>query len=136
VRLSVLFIIFGWKRRSKNLGQSYPQYCERCQNDSIFSLFKTRRWLSIFFIPVFPISRVEYFLSCDICGHAAEINRNEADGFKSLIDDTRLYANGRITQVEYEKRIRAVEERAFDVEYDTDVDELVESREEPTRGFE
>lgn len=136
MRLTVLFIIFGWKRRSKNLGQSYPQYCERCQNDSIFSLIKTRRWLSIFFIPVFPISRVEYFLSCDICGHAAEIDRHEADGFKALIDDTIAYANDQITQVEYEKRIRAVEERAFDIEYETDVEELVGGREEPPRGFE
>lgn len=132
---SVLSIIFGTKRRGKNLGASYPQYCERCQNQTVYALIKSRRWLRIFFIPVFPISRLEFFLSCEICGHSAKLQRKEVDDFKSLIDDTEAYAMGQISELEYEKRIREVEKSAFDIEHDTDINDFVERDDNPTRGF-
>lgn len=130
------FIIFGWSKRTKNLGQAYPRYCNHCQNETMFSLIKARRWLSIFFIPIFPISKAEYHLSCDICRVGTEIERENATEFESLIEDTQRFRDGKISGPEYERRVRAVEADVWDFEYEVSVDDVLEAKEHDTKGFE
>jgi hypothetical protein len=110
------FIIFGWPLREKDYGAAYPHYCTRCENQTISHLFKQRRWFSLFFIPVIPLSRGRYWMLCEICGAGNELSRSQAKAAKPMVEATRAYANGNLSREAYVQRIQGLEPEVFDEE--------------------
>ena len=95
------FIIFGWPKREKFLGTSSPGFCHHCQNEAMFGLVKTRRWFTLFWIPLLPLERADHYLVCDICGAFLELDTDTADAAKEMTEKTEMAADGRMPEEEY-----------------------------------
>ena len=52
--------------------------CETCGNNAAHHLVKRVRKLSLFFIPIFPVS-TKYVDSCSACGRMLEVSRDQAE---------------------------------------------------------
>lgn len=52
--------------------------CETCGNNAAHQLIKRVRKLSLFFIPIFPVS-TKYVDSCTACGRMLEVSRDQAE---------------------------------------------------------
>lgn len=68
-----MIIVFGTKRKFKNLGELENCKCSRCNNVSNWNFMEFRDWFTLFWIPVLPISSKKEFLQCPICNQAYEI---------------------------------------------------------------
>jgi len=51
-----MILVFGTKRKFKNLGALENCHCTRCNNTSDWNFMEYRDWFTLFWIPVFPIS--------------------------------------------------------------------------------
>lgn len=67
-----MIIVFGTKRKFKNLGELENCKCSRCNNVSNWNFMEFRDWFTLIWIPVFPISSKKEFLQCPICNQAYE----------------------------------------------------------------
>ncbi|MBI1332246.1 MAG: zinc-ribbon domain-containing protein [Armatimonadetes bacterium] len=62
-----MFFIFGWGRRTNKLrGTSANYTCSNCRNEVSFQLVETKKWYSLFFIPIIPYDSQNLML-CPIC---------------------------------------------------------------------
>lgn len=52
--------------------------CETCGNNAAHQLIKRVRKLSLFFIPIFPVS-TKYVDGCTACGRMLEVSRDQAE---------------------------------------------------------
>lgn len=109
----MLFIIFGWKTRTKEYGPTYPTECPHCTNDNYFHLLKARRWFSLFFIPLIPLSSASYNLVCPTCNASITLDKPAASQAKALADSTARYQNDEQTVNEYEHDLNAFETDIF-----------------------
>jgi hypothetical protein len=133
---TIAFIIVGWPRRTKSYGPTYPRFCDYCNNNVYFELIKTRRWITIFWIPIIPISRANYYLVCEVCQSYGELESDDdVRHFKSLVDITEQYQMGNLSDIEYEEKIRDIEEEVWEFEYEEDVQELIVESSDESRGF-
>lgn len=88
-----LMMIIGWGQTTrKTFGPTLAVSCPKCHTDSWLHLYRHRRWVSLFFIPVIPYSSI-YLLQCPFC----------LESFKSTGD-----------WVEYAKRLNALTKEYFD----------------------
>jgi len=62
------FIILKWKHRHKTLGQLKEYPCPDCGHEATWHLVKRRRWLTIYYLPIIPLSRAGYWRVCPVCG--------------------------------------------------------------------
>ena len=69
-------IIFGTKSKQKNLGIVGNFECSRCNNVSEWSLMHTQQWFTLFWIPIFPISKKHEYMQCPICGQGYEVPKD------------------------------------------------------------
>ena len=75
--LAMMSIIFGSRSKNKVLGQvQYP--CQRCGRMAYHTLVRSRRWFSLYFIPVIPLSKTTT-ARCNLCGYQSQIDNNQAD---------------------------------------------------------
>jgi len=74
--VSKMILIFGTKRKFKNLGTLENCHCSRCNNTSDWNFMEYRDWFTLFWIPVFPISGRKEYLECPICHQAYEVPKN------------------------------------------------------------
>lgn len=110
----MLFIIFGWPRRTKEYGPTYPAECPHCNNDNYFHLLKSRRWFSLYFLPLVPLGFVSYGLICPICNAGVELDgRAEAKQAKHLATATDEYHNDVLPVGEYKHELQAFEADVF-----------------------
>ncbi|ACV39737.1 zinc-ribbon domain-containing protein [Leptotrichia buccalis] len=68
-----MILLFGTKTLTKHLGKLENCYCERCHNTSDWNFLEYRHWFTLFFIPVFPISKRFELLQCPICRQSYEV---------------------------------------------------------------
>lgn len=102
------FIIFGWPMRTKEYGPAYPTICPHCSNEAFYHLVKTRRWLSLFFIPIFPLWFSHKYIACEVCSQFVELEeRDEWRAAKNAVSITSEYAAGELTESEYLDEIRS-----------------------------
>ena len=59
-------IIFGFRSRESTAG-SGTFACPRCQSPQSYRLMAVRRWFTLYFLPVIPLSRVGQYVQCDRC---------------------------------------------------------------------
>lgn len=93
-------IIFGWPVRSKDIGPAFYVECPNCRNGVMFWLVKQRRWLSIYFIPLLPLSFKHHYLLCEICELSVEIKNEDVMLAKKAVDEMDRLEGGEITEDE------------------------------------
>jgi Tellurite resistance protein TerB len=60
-------IFFGWRVLYRPVGRGMF-HCQRCGGDRSFHQLAGRRWFTLLFIPLIPLSLTGDHVRCDICG--------------------------------------------------------------------
>ncbi len=72
-------IIFGSNSKNKVMGQM--QYvCSRCGRQAFHTIVRSRRWFTLYFLPVIPINKTTT-ARCNLCGFQQAINNEQADAW-------------------------------------------------------
>ena len=72
-------IIFGSRSNNKVLGQM--QYvCPGCGRPAFHTIVRSRRWFTLYFLPVIPTSK-STTSRCNLCGFQQAINNEQADAW-------------------------------------------------------
>jgi hypothetical protein len=80
-----MFVIFGSARRQKGFDVFVQDVCGRCHNPNNMQLVEISNWFSLFFIPIFKITK-EFYLVCPHCGAARKVPNKEA---KAMIEQAK-----------------------------------------------
>lgn len=99
------FIIVGWPTRTKEIGTVAPGGCPHCENQSTWTLVKQRQWLTIFWLPLLPLSFASHVLVCDTCSMAIDIDGDTVRDAKSLIQHTQDLAVGDLDDETYNEQV-------------------------------
>lgn len=61
-----MIVIVGTKYRGSLLegAVSQDQYCRKCGQFTAHKTYAVRPWLTLFFIPIFPVGKVRHELRC------------------------------------------------------------------------
>ena len=70
-------IIWGTRRRNKVMGQT-RYTCAKCQQDAFHGIVRSRTYFTLFFVPLFPVSKVTT-ARCGVCGYQEKIKNETAD---------------------------------------------------------
>ena len=62
-----MLIIFGFRVLYRTIGHG-TFHCQRCGGDREYARRAGRRWFTLFFIPVIPLSRAGEHVRCAVCG--------------------------------------------------------------------
>lgn len=71
-------IIWGLRNRGNALGQ-IQLTCPNCHRAAMTSLAQTRRWFTLFFIPLFPIGAKQSIAVCGLCGFRYQVDNAQAE---------------------------------------------------------
>ena len=72
-------IVYGYKTVNTIMGQ-VPQICSSCQRQANQTIIRSRRWMTLFWVKIFPITKKTY-MRCSACGKQTEIDSNQADAW-------------------------------------------------------
>jgi zinc-ribbon family len=61
-----MFFLFGFRRKAKAVGQMDRQ-CAKCSRSTIHTAIESKRWFTLFFIPVIPLAS-DLTVRCNLCG--------------------------------------------------------------------
>jgi hypothetical protein len=78
-----MIILFGFRRKSSRLATVFV-LCAHCQTPAAHALTRTRRFFTLFFIPVLPLG-TKYFTTCTMCGHVTRITKEGADQYLASV---------------------------------------------------
>lgn len=98
-------IIFGWRTIAKFLGLVFKKKCDHCHNEDYWTLTKSTKWFTLFFIPAIPLSS-KYFLACPVCKYGFTLNDEQIKMFKPLAEVNQLLIDKKITQEEHDARLK------------------------------
>ena len=70
-------IIWGLRTRGKALGQVQVT-CPNCHRAAMTALGQSRRWFTLFFIPIFPIGANNTTAVCGLCGYRYQVDSQQA----------------------------------------------------------
>ena len=72
-------IIFGSRSKNSVMGQiQYP--CSRCGRMAYHTIVRSRRWFTLYFLPVVPIGK-STTARCNLCGYQQLIDNDQADAW-------------------------------------------------------
>ena len=61
-----MFFLFGMRTKTKPIKQiQYP--CSKCARPTVFTALESKRWFTLFFIPVIPLGGSD-LIKCNVCG--------------------------------------------------------------------
>lgn len=112
-----MFIIFGTSGKIKPLNVFENDVCGVCKTPNRMQLHEASRWATIFFIPIFKVTK-EYYFVCPVCGASRKVDNKDA---KEM-----LKASKTAQAVAVNKNVRA-EKEAQQLDNDIDVDSLIKS---------
>lgn len=61
-----MFFLFGTRRNAKMLAQ-VDRPCAKCGRSTMHAIVQTKRWFTLFFIPVIPLGS-NFAMRCNLCG--------------------------------------------------------------------
>ena len=64
-----MFLIIGTNPVKRSGNQVIRRQCPRCNDIRNFQEFHLRQFLSFFFIPIIPVSRINHFFTCPSCSY-------------------------------------------------------------------
>ena len=102
-----MFIIFGAKtvKTPVKNGLNLRKYCDRCRLLSDLREHSFRQYFTLFFIPVFPISKGESSLVCNRCGASFYIQPEDHLGSERESSFHSAGATERISAPDAEKMV-------------------------------
>jgi zinc-ribbon family len=80
-----MIILFGFRRRAARLATIFVM-CGACRTPAAHALTRTRRYFTLFFIPVIPLGS-KYFTTCTMCGHGTQITKEGADHYRAALTE-------------------------------------------------
>lgn len=81
-----MFVIYGTKVFEKKLGRSKTMIrCEHCHNEAFWSYLRMRRWVTLYYIPIFPVRSHNVF-RCPACNYGIEVTQYNENRIMPLID--------------------------------------------------
>lgn len=99
-----MIFIFGIDRIEKNIGPIEERLCSNCSNKKHWMLQKSSRLISLFFIPLIPISK-KYFINCPICNFNSEITGEELQQKQNLAQLNLDVLNGNLSDQDYAEKL-------------------------------
>jgi hypothetical protein len=78
-----MIILFGFRRKSSRLANVFVM-CGHCHTPAAHALTRTRRYFTLFFIPIIPLG-TKYFTTCTMCGHVTQITKEGADQYLASV---------------------------------------------------
>jgi hypothetical protein len=75
-------ILFGVRSTRNRLGTVIAE-CPQCHQTCSQSIARVRRWFTLFFIPIFPVS-TKHLTVCSMCSGSARVDRAHAEHLASL----------------------------------------------------
>lgn len=95
-------LFFGWsKTTTKHFGHTVAVHCPNCGNEMWMSLYRHRKWFTLFFIPLIPF-RSEHFLLCSVCSHSVLLTGERIGQARQLNEWTKGYLEGAIDEPAYQ----------------------------------
>ena len=61
-----MFFLIGIRTKAKAIAQQ-DRICSKCSRPTIHAIVQTRKWFTLFFIPVIPLGG-NIFARCNVCG--------------------------------------------------------------------
>jgi len=79
--LSVVSLIYGSRSLNRAMGQM-QNVCPQCKKEGFQTVARSRRWFTLYFIPVFPFSK-KTIVHCNLCGFQYTMDNEQADSLFS-----------------------------------------------------
>ena len=61
-----MIFLFGIRTKAKGIAQQ-ERPCTKCLRSTMHAIVETKRWFTLFFIPVIPLGG-NFFARCGVCG--------------------------------------------------------------------
>ena len=61
-----MLFLFGMRTKAKSIGQ-IERACSKCARPTMHNAIESRRWFTLFFIPVIPLGG-NFVVRCGVCG--------------------------------------------------------------------
>jgi tetratricopeptide (TPR) repeat protein len=75
--LSAVSVIWGYRSRNKVMGQ-VKSVCPQCRREGFQTVVRSRRWFTLYFIPLIPFSK-KSIARCNLCGFQYAMNNDQVD---------------------------------------------------------
>jgi hypothetical protein len=62
-----MFFLIGVRTKAKAIAQ-VERPCTKCARNTVQTAVETKKWLTLFFIPVVPLGGSTRFVKCNLCG--------------------------------------------------------------------
>ena len=72
-------IIYGYKTANTVMGRT-QQPCATCRQTTLQTVVRTRRWATLFWIKIFPIS-TKTTMRCNVCATQVKMDNAQADAW-------------------------------------------------------
>lgn len=84
-----MFIVYGTRRMKKTLAHSGLLTCTTCSQPNYFEVVRERVWVTLFWIPIFPVSS-KYFQVCPHCSCAYPMDKRDAKALAQAAKEQQL----------------------------------------------
>lgn len=72
-----MVILWGFNTFKKDMLETGPYTCNYCNNATLFKIVRVRKWFTLFFIPIIPLSS-KYYHVCPICNQGVLMAKEQA----------------------------------------------------------
>jgi Short C-terminal domain/zinc-ribbon family len=94
-------VIFGFgPGKAEDLGEVAPCVCPNCHNQVFLHHVRSKKSVSLYFVPVVPYGTDEY-LMCPICSRGLQIDRPQLPHVRSMSGATAAFRTRRLTEAQY-----------------------------------
>jgi hypothetical protein len=62
-----MFFLIGVRTKAKAIAQ-VDRPCTKCARSTVQTAVETRKWLTLFFVPVIPLGGASRVVRCNVCG--------------------------------------------------------------------
>jgi hypothetical protein len=94
-------VIFGFgPGKAEDLGEVAPCVCPNCHNQVFLHHVRSKKSVSLYFVPVVPYGTDEY-LMCPICSRGLQISRQQLPHVRSMSSATASFRTRRLTEAQY-----------------------------------
>jgi len=77
-----MLFLLGVRTKAKPVGQ-VERSCTKCARPTVHVAVETRRWFTLFFIPVIPLGS-NHFTKCGVCGLTTKCPRELKDQLSTM----------------------------------------------------
>lgn len=102
-----MIFIIGIDRKKKQIGPIEERLCPHCSNEKHWILEKSSRFISLFFIPIIPISK-KFYAYCPICNFSQEMAGEELRKKEQIAALNLEALHGNISDDAYQEKLKNI----------------------------